>query len=127
LTAEESPLFDGKKALTKKTYTTDGDETKRICEAHLQEFEDLIQAARGARARTVRAQIRRPFTSPDGGSPKPLSRRRLERSVPRPTKTRERAGLPFDVLLATWELENTNTRTRGTKRRCMRSRRVRQK
>jgi hypothetical protein len=31
LTPEESALFGGKKALTKKTYTTDENEAKRIC------------------------------------------------------------------------------------------------
>jgi len=118
LTAEESALFDGKKALTKKTYTTDRDEAKRICEGHLQEFEDMIQAARAAPLELFERKY---------GDP---SRHRMEEvqdlclaegwndPFPAPPKP-EKERVTFDVLLATWELENTNTRTRGTKRRYM--------
>lgn len=114
LIPEEAALL-GKKALTKHTGTTDYNEAKRICEEHLAEFERQIAEARGDHL-TPLERLEREVGN--------LSRFKLEEiadfqaerghadpfvAAPAPKKP-----VTFAILLATWELENTNTRTRRT-------------
>ena len=120
LTEEEAALM-GKGTLTKETGTENWEVAQHICEGHLQEFERLIQTARAADADPLEKFTRKTgdprrfqmgeivdFCFEEGwGHPFP----------PNPETPPE--PITFGTLLDAWELENTNLRTRRTKRRYM--------
>jgi integrase len=116
LTPEEAALL-GKKALTKATGTTDYDEAKRICEGNLAEFERIIADARGDHLspldKLLRDNPHLRFAPLDE-----ISDAGMEVGVHdlfvAPPNNPVRESVTFATLLGTWELENTNKRTRRT-------------
>jgi hypothetical protein len=117
LTAEEAALL-GKKALTKETGTGVRSEAERICEGHLQEFDQLIQAARAAEADPFK-KLEREIGDLRRFQLIEIADFLAERGLEYPSVESEKEPVTFDVLLTTWELENTNPRTRRTRRRYM--------
>jgi integrase len=120
LTPEEAALL-GKKELTKATGTGNYDLAKQICEGHLQEFERTIAEARGDHL-TPLERFERKYGSVRGRKMEEVDDICAEDGFgdpfPGPPKP-EKERVTFQVLLAAWELENTNKRTRRTKRRYM--------
>jgi len=120
LTPEEAALL-GKKELTKATGTGNYDLAKQICEGHLQEFERTIAEARGDHL-TPLERFERKYGSVRGRKMEEINDICAEEGFgdpfPGPPKP-EKVRVTFQVLLAAWELENTNERTRRTKRRYM--------
>jgi hypothetical protein len=114
LTPEEAALL-GKKALTKATGTTDYDTAKQICEGHLVEFERQIAEARGDHLSPLE-KLERELGDLRRFKLEEIADFQAERGCPEPfvAEPAPKEKVTFAILRATWELENTNKRTRRT-------------
>jgi hypothetical protein len=114
LTADEAALL-GKKALTKATGTEDYTEARRIGELHLAEFERLIAEARGDHLspldKLLRDNPHLRFAPLDEIADAGMEVG-IDDLFTAPPNTPIKEPVTFATLLATWELENTNKRTR---------------
>src|ERR1700730_3208629 len=116
LTPEEAALL-GKKELTKATGTVDYEEAKRINEVHLDELQRHIDEARAIEANPLERLLRkRPELSLAGLDE--IADALMEEghydAFVAPPNIAVKEPVTFAPLLATWELENTNKRTRRT-------------
>src|SRR6266849_5057056 len=116
LTREEAALL-GKKELTKATGTGNYEEAKRINEVHLDEFQRLIDEARAIEANPLERLLhKRPdlrLAPLDEIADALMEEGHYDAFVP-PPNIPVKEPVSFATLLATWELENNNKRTRRT-------------
>jgi hypothetical protein len=114
LTPEEAALL-GKKALTKATGTRDYDTAKQICEGHLAEFERQIAEVRGYHLSPL-DKLERELGDLRRFKLEEIADFQAERRHPEPFVAQpvSKGKVTFAILRATWELENTNKRTRRT-------------
>ena len=91
-----------------------------ICEDHQGEFVRTIKKARDADADPLK-KLEREIGDLRRFELEEIADFLAERSLPNPliTEPEPKEPVTFEVLLASWELENTNERTRRTKRRYM--------